>query len=481
VEIGTIDGGAVAGVTSATSRPFKVSGDHLAFTKPPAASDVNEPVPFTLQLEDSKDKVISTENTNEVDFVENNLTEGTSVTTTQYFPLVNGVEDNSSVPASAALTLDTPGKYTLTAYEVQPDGTAVSTTDSAISKAFVVSGLHLAFKSQPDETSVGAPIAFVVELEDARDKIVDTENTNQVSISLNAGGTAAVLTGNPTDPLVNGVDTQTPTSGVYSVNLVGTYTLTAEEVMPGGTVITTTSATTSKSFDVTGNRLVFVKGPSTADAGSPVPFVLEVENNKGKVVSTENTNEISYTLDVIGSGTALGAPDVEPLVDGVDNNTAQGAGLGISIATPGKYLLDASEIQPDATAIDSTSTATSKTFTVVGNHLVFKTQPKNENAGDPLPFVVELENAQNQIIDDSDDSILYTLTVVAGGSGAALDGVPTSPLVDGTDDESTRVPADQLSIDVAGSYTLTAKEVDSTGDPVLTTSPVTSKLFKITT
>jgi CSLREA domain-containing protein len=332
----------------------------------------------------------------------------TSVTT------VNGVATFVNLAPTTA------GSYTLTA---SSSGLTGATSGSFTVNAGGASTLQ--FVQQPTDTTAGTNIspAVTVRVVDAFGNLI-TSGSQTVNVAISTGGT---LSGGSTTSVttVNGVAT-------FS-NLVptttGLYTLTASSSGLTGA--------TSSSFTVNAgaaSTLQFVQQPTDTTAGtniSPAVTVRVVDAYGNLVTAGSRTVNIGIST---GGALSGGSTTSVTTVNGVAtfNNLAPTAA--------GLYTLNASS--------SGLTGATSNAFTVSPGafaNLVFTQQPTNATAG------VNLNPAVTVRATDLYGNSIAGISVSLASSAGTLNGTTTL-----TTDSSGVATFSNLSLNTAGSYTLTA-------------------------
>ncbi len=172
---------------------------------------------------------------------------------------------------------DTAGSYTLSA----ADGSLTSATSGSFTvSAAAVS--KLGFTQQPTNVQPGGTIspAVTVSVEDAFGNVI-SGNTSNVTIALASG--PGSLSGTLTVAAVNGVATFSD----LSVNATGSYSLKATD----GSLTSATSAGFTVGTAIA-SMLAFVQQPSngTAGAAESPSITVEVEDQFGNLVTTDNSN-----------------------------------------------------------------------------------------------------------------------------------------------------------------------------------------------
>jgi parallel beta-helix repeat protein/predicted outer membrane repeat protein len=342
----------------------------------------------------------------------------------------------SGVATFNSLSLNTAGTYTLHAV----DGTENITTGT--SGAFAVNpaaASQLVFAAHSGAATAGVVIspAFVVDVEDQFGNIVT--NSDSITVSLASG--PGTLLGTLTAAASSGV----ATFNDLSLNTAGTYTLHAVD----GTENIT--AGTSGAFAVNAaaaSQLVFAARSGSATAGVVIspPFVVDVEDQFGNIVS--NSDSITVSL-ASGPGSLNGTLTVAASSGVATFNS-------LSLNTAGTYTLHAVD------GTENIAAATSGSFTVNqsgASQLVFAARSGNATAGVTISpaFVVDVEDQFGNIISDSDS---ITISVATGPG--SLHGTLTAAAINGV------ATFNSLSLNTAGVYTLHA--VDGTENITAATS-----------
>ena len=163
-----------------------------------------------------------------------------------------------------------------------------------------------------------------------------------------------------------------------------------------------------------------------------------------------------------GTGTLAGTL-TEPVTAGV-------ATFGdLSINQTGKYVLS-------ATSTAATGTATSNSFQIGGDQLVFTTEPVDSAVKAPIPVTVTVEDGSGAVDTSVSGSIDLSLNTVDGGDGATLGGMVSATLTNGV---ATFSGKDAPNVNADGNYTLTADLPAGGGDTSVTSG--TSDEFHVGT
>jgi hypothetical protein len=431
---------------------FTSAPQRLAFIQNPSNSAADDKIApaVTVAVEDSSGNIL----TSASDTVSVAIASGTGT--------LSGTISASAIDGIATfsnLSIDTSGSYTLTATD--------SSAAAATSSLFTITAGKLVFIKAPTAGNAGEPIkpAITVALEDGTGKIISQDSSTVVTL-----GPIGLTAGSP----ITG-DTATLSDGVatfsdLTLTKPGFYQLQATD---GGD----TQATSAK-FKIAGDKLEFLKQPANNDVNTPVPLTVELVDTSGKRV-TDVTMTIVLSLTAVSGGinADLSGTTTLAFVAGLATFTATAGPL---INAPGKYTLTATEEDYSTGALAPTNTTTaitSKAFAIGGQQLVFLKKPGVTDVNSPLAFVVAVEDKQHQVDTSLDTgTVQLTLTPISGGAGAALSSYTNIGFIGGVDTfRSSSAPA----VDTPGIYTLTAVELDASGNPVATTAAATFAPLKI--
>jgi hypothetical protein len=236
------------------SRAFKIVGPHLVFTKQPSLTGVEEPIPFAVQLVDSKNRLVTGSNTNLLLSIPLPA-ETTSAIISPSF--VTSTYDNSKPQTDIpALSLPFTGTYTISASVVAPDtGVAIPSVALITSKPFAIVADHFVFKRQPSNVAINTPIPFQITLQDPHNKVVPftTGDTESVAFKINAiAGNGTFTNGIANTGLTNGVYDNVVGSmfGQFEINSSGTYSFSIDMEDEEDHVLTGFTGVTSKVFKI---------------------------------------------------------------------------------------------------------------------------------------------------------------------------------------------------------------------------------------
>jgi hypothetical protein len=234
----------------------------------------------------------------------------------------------------------------------------------------------------------------------------------------------------------------TETSG----DIVGSTNTETDYFSPGIGVVELTSTVDNvteelASFKGVSDTLAFTTQPTDTGLNQTITPAVAValEDSSGNV-DTNATGTITIALGTsTGTGTLAGTL-TEPVTNGV-------ATFGdLSINQSGKYTLS-------ATSTGATGAATSNSFQIGGDQLVFTTQPQGAPVNGQIPVVVSVEDASDTVDASVTGTIGLTLNTIKGGEGATLGGTVSATLQNGV---ATFTGNDAPKINAEGEYDLTA-------------------------
>ncbi len=428
-------------LTGATSGSFDISAgaaNMLVFVKQPTSTQSDSTIgpALTIAVEDANGNVETGDNSTTVSLAIGTNPGGGTLTGG------GAVTVSAGVATFSGLSIDKAGTgYTLAASS-SPSNTG------AISSAFNITpgpATQLAFVQQPSDVGADTAMdpAVTVVIEDAQGNVETGDSATQVSLAFGTNAGGGTLTGGSAVTVSAGI----ATFSRLSIDKVGAgYTLAASSTP-------SYSPATSSAFEVnpgTPTQLVFVQGPTNADAGSTItPAVtVEVEDANGNVVTGDNATTVTLGIGTNPGGGTLSGGGATTVSAGV----ATFSGLSIS-STGAGYTLTASST-PSYTA------ATSSTFNIApgaANDLVFVQGPTNTAAGTAMTpaLTVAIEDA-NGNVETGDNSTTVSLAIGANPGGGTLTGGGAVTVSAGVATFSG------LSIDKAGTgYTLTASSTPS--------------------
>jgi RHS repeat-associated protein len=318
-------------------------------------------------------------------------------------------------------TLKTAGLQTITATDT------VNSTIVGVSGLIAVSATaatHFTL-SAPTSATVGSPFNFMVT---ALDPFGNTAAGYTGTVRFTSTDGAANLPVNAI--LTNGAGTFSAT-----LNTSGNQTITATDTVTNS--ITGTSGSIVVSAATTSEKLVFLLGPTNGIAGRLGPVAVAVENAKGQLVLSDQSQ---ITLSVAGGPGVLGGTDTVRTFLGVALFT------NLNLTKAGPYTLKAMD-GADTSAISSGITI----VPAAPSKLVFAQQPSNITAGGTIsPVLLDIEDQYGNIVTSNTSRVAISLAGCS--SGARLNGATTVNAVNGV------AVFNNLSMTTAGTYQLEASD-----------------------
>jgi hypothetical protein len=341
----------------------------------------------------------------------------------------------AGVATFAGCKIDVANTYTLTATDTGLTPAVSNNVDVAVGAA-----AKLAFTTQPSPTGSTGGTAFAtqptVKVQDAGGNTVTTDGSS-VLLALTPPGSATLsCTAGNTKVAVSGVATFVG----CKIDVIGTYSLTATDTG-------LTSAVSNNVVVAVGAaaKLAFTTQPANSTGGVPFPTqpVVTVQDAGGNTVNDSS----SVTLAITNPGAETFGCTQNP--QGAVAGVATFAGCKINFA--GTYTL---------TATDGSlaSAASSPTLTIsvgAATKLAFIVQPVGSPAGATFftQPVVALQDAGGNTV--TTDASGVTLVVTGGGATLTCTANPQSTV-------SGLASFAACSIDLAGTYTLTASDLTLT-------------------
>jgi hypothetical protein len=331
-----------AGRTVSTNQ-FNVSAGKLVFKHPVrngVAGSALDPA-VEVELENSKGKPITDAST--VVTLSIAGTNSANPITGNSIQLVNGIA------LFPSLKLGVPGEYTLTATDDEGD-------TAANSSPFTITGVHLDIVKQPAEAGVNAPLKYVVEVKDARNRLVNTSSLG-LALTLNTveGGTNAVLaTSADTVDFGKADNSGAPPA---SVNSPGEYTLTFTVINEGAAqLVYTIHPVTTLSFNVAANHLRFHREPAAIAPGMALTYEIVLDDYRNRPVTSSTTDTLRFTLIPKSDETGVLSGNTDTLQNGIATNSL----TAFSIDQPGYYKLSVVDVPPSPT--DPVATGVTSVF-----------------------------------------------------------------------------------------------------------------------
>ena len=338
------------------------------------------------------------------------------------------VAASSGVATFSNVKLDTVGSYTLAA----ADG-SLTVADSSSFTVSPAAASQVVFNQQPSNVTAGVAMSpsITVDVEDQFGNIVTSDSSN-VTLSIHTGPGS-----------IGGTDTLAASSGVATfsnvkLNTAGSYTLAASDGSLTGA--------DSSSFTVSpaaASQVVFDQEPTNVTAGVAISpsITVDVEDQYGNIVTGDSSN---VTLSINTGPGAIGGTDTVAASSGVATFSS------VKLDTAGSYTLAASD--------GSLTVADSSSFTVspaAASQLAFNQQPTDVTAGVAISpsITIDVEDQYGNIV--TGDSSSVTLSVNTGpGSIGGTDTIAASSGV---------ATFNNVKLDMAGSYTLSAADGSLTG------------------
>ena len=329
--------------------------------------------------------------------------------------------------------------------------TGIGTVNAANLVANWPLATKLKFTTEPVNGTTGAALATIkVSVENASGNAV-AGNTTSVTLKFGSNPVGATLGGTTTVAAVNGV----ATFSNITVNKPGSgYTLVASA--------SGLSGDTSSAFNVTPGvptKLGFtIQPPASTTSGTSFLVNVAVEDSLGNIATT-NTSSITLALTTANGATLSGTKTVGA-ISGV------AAFSGLSIDKAGSYTLTAT-----ATGLTAAVSTTIAIAHGAAAKVAFSAQPPASVASaGAFGAAVTVQDAAGNTVTGNSSLVSVALTTAAG---ATLSGAKTASAVNGVATFSG------LSVDKAGSYTLTATDAALTAgaSSAFTITPgATSKL-----
>jgi FG-GAP-like repeat len=271
-----------------------------------------------------------------------------------------------------------------------------------------VGATHLVITQQPTNQQAGNTDSMVVNIENAQNQIVTTDDEN-VTLTFNTNPTGATIGGTAVVAAVNGV----ATFNDVVLDTAGQYELTATSAF--------IASTTSDLFTVNpgpASQLGFIQEPGTTTAGVAISpaLVVQVEDQFGNAVS--NSSDITLGIASGPTGAVLNGT----LSTNAVNGTA--AFSDVVLNTAGTYTLS-------ATAGSFTGTSSSFVInTAAPSQLVISQPPTATTAGtDISTVVVNVEDQFGNVVTGNTSNV--TVALQGAPSGAVLNGSLTIAAVNG--------------------------------------------------
>ncbi|HUY31916.1 MAG TPA: hypothetical protein VMV69_03985 [Pirellulales bacterium] len=381
----------------------------------------------------------------------------------------SGAGEGKDYLGSLTVTTGSSGNAAFSATETLPSGdkfvTSTATDPNGDTSEFsrpLAAGqtpTHLAFTSQPANTTAGQTFSIIVSEEDASNQVVSSAAGDTVTLAIASGPTGATLGGTLRATVSSGV----ATFNGLSLTTAGQYTLSATD-----TTTAAIAAATSTTFVISpaaASQLVFTSQPANTTASqaidAPSGVQVSIEDSFGNVETGDKSN-VTIGIASPSGATFAGGTLTEPAVAGVATFK------DLVIDTAGTFTLSAADATDSLSGFNSNSfnvsaaTATSK--------LVFTSQPANTTAGQaidaPSGVQVSIEDSFGNV--ETGDTSNVTMAIASPSGSTFASGSLSEPAVAGV------ATFKDLVIDTAGAYTL------STGDATDSLSGFKSNSFNVT-
>ncbi len=437
-----------------TDGPQTGPEDHIAFQQSPDDNVLGEPLDpaITVAVFDAEGKTVTSSNS----LITLTLTGGDETATLGGTTGVNAID---GIATFSNVTIDKPGEYQLIA-------SSSGGSTPIFSSPFDISAGKLVFKTPPKAGDAGDPLKpIVVEIRDGDGNVVTDDNETVITLDPIGFNGDAPIEGNVAT-VVNGV----ATFDSVVLKRPGSYQLQASD---GSSTVAT-----SKKFKVSGGKLALTLQPTTSDVNAPLDIKVVVKTAKGKL-DTDSTSFAQLTLNPVdpASTATLGGTFVVPFIGGI---ATFGGEAGPFIDAPGKYTFTVTEVVDSLGSYINAETSTpidTKQFQVGGYKLTFQKPPVATDVNKRLEFAVAQVDPKKKVNKKLNaHHVQLTLTPVIAGVDGVLSDFTNVGFVAGVQTFS----GDQSPfINIPGTYTLTATEVDANNVPIATTEPVTSKPFKV--
>ena len=356
----------------------------------------------------------------------------------------------------------TVGDRTLEFTTTSPVLTAVTSNAVSISAG---AASQLVITTQPVGSASGAVLGTqpVIEIRDANGNTVTSDSLTQVSVAIQSGS-GGTLGGTQTVAAVNGVATFTDLTlaGSVGVNYVLRFTSTPTLTAADSANVAVTAGTAAK--------LAFSVQPSNTVAGSSISPAVQV------------TVQDAQGNTVTGSSA--------PITLGIDTNPASGSlsGTATVAASSGVATFSNMSINKSGTGYTLTATsaplagATSSTFNItagVASQLAIMTQPVGASSGALLGTqpVIEIRDAQGNLVDD--DTTQVSVAITSGGGGT-LAGTQTVTAVNGVATFTNLTLAGTVGVNYVLEFTSTPTLTAADSSNVTVTAGAASQLMLTT-
>jgi hypothetical protein len=393
----------------------------IAFGQAPVGGFVSTAITpaITVELEDSNGNLVMSDNS-VVTLTILNTTTGT-VAGTLTATAFNGVATFSDVSIGTGAT------YTLSASDPGDSVPAVT------SNPFVISApTELAFTSAIGAGSTDYDLGQInVSIEDQNGNVMGNEDS-EITLSIGSGPAGGQLSGTLSLNATEG----TAQFDDISVNLPGTYTLTATDSSDGLTVNSNPFAV----VPLVPTQLSFFQQPSNMQAGTKFNLFVDVDDANGDEVYTNSGSNIELSIQSGPTGAVL-----------YGNTTVLSDDGGATFSTLTLYISGTYRLL----TTDGTLTLKSAKFTVgpaPSAKIAFLQEPSGAVVNDLIvpAIVIGVEDSYGNL-ETSDDSKIK-VAIQSGPAGATLSGKAKAFAVNGT------ASFQSLSVNKVGKYKLVATD-----------------------
>ncbi len=320
-----------SGASTVNSAPFQITGNKLVFRRRISNGIEGSAIHPAIMV-------------GLVDVRGRRITDGSSVVTlaiTRIGPngsgTITGITAQmvNGVAVFSSLKFSQPGTYTIVATDAQD-------ADSP-GQDITITGLHLAFKIQPSEVGVNAPLKYKIAVEDYRNRLVNTSSIGLgLTLNIVSDGANAALS-SVADTVDFGLAVNSGANPA-AINAVGRYTITFTVISQSVDAFDfTIDPVTSRPFQVVANHLAFVREPHNSVVNRALVYVVEVKDFRNHLVSSMDQLNIALIPVRGGTGAALTA-NVDTFFGGMATNTGP---VPIAVTGVGSYMLSATDVPAD--------------------------------------------------------------------------------------------------------------------------------------
>ncbi len=446
------DGAAFAGTDTVDTAAFNITpgaADHLMVTTQPVNTTMGNALLPAITIQDQYNNTVTGDSRSITLAIQADPSSGAATLAgATALATVNGVATWTGIQnLNISFAAD---NYTLRASH---DGAAFASSDTVDTAAFDITGGtadHLAFTTQPINTSAGVALVPVVTIEDAFNNPVTGDDRNiTLTIQNNPGG--AALNGTVVLATVNGVATWTGAQNLDITVAASGYTLRASH---DGAAFDTFDTVDSAAINITSgsaDHLAIATEPANTTAGASLLPSVTIEDQYDNTVTGDDRTITLAILNNPGSASLNGTVALAT-TNGVATWTGTQS-LDITVAASG-YTLRASH---DGAAFSTSDTVDTGAFNITvdaADHLVLATEPVNTAVGSALLPAVRIEDQFGNTVTGDDRNITLAIQSDPSGGSAVLGGAKMRATVNGV---ATWTGAQDLNITVTGSgYTLRA-------------------------